>query len=238
MEQKEIDISALHSRTHVETEIVDDGSGKLQIWRIEDFEKASLPEDKYGQFYGGDSYIIQYTYEKNRREEHILYFWQGNASTADERGASALLTKNLDDQLGGRATQVRVVQGKEPNHFCALFKGTMIVHSGGRASGFRNTTEEDTYDTDGVSLYHVKGTNPLNTRAFQVPEEAKYLNSGDCYVLVTPGTIFSWHGAGSSDEESKSSDAIATILQESRTLVILTEGSEPDEFWAPLGGKV
>lgn len=39
--------------------------------------------------------------------------------------------------------QVRVVQGKEPAHFRQLFKGKMVVHSGGKASGFKNRSEED-----------------------------------------------------------------------------------------------
>ena len=33
---------------------------------------------RYGQFYGGDSYVVQYTYLKNRTEETILYFWLGH----------------------------------------------------------------------------------------------------------------------------------------------------------------
>jgi hypothetical protein len=48
--------------------------------------------------------------------------------------------------------QVRVVQGKEPVHFRSLFKGAMLIHEGGKASGFKNSTEEDKYDDDGVSL--------------------------------------------------------------------------------------
>jgi hypothetical protein len=37
--------------------------------------------------------------------------------------------------------QVRVVQGKEPAHFRALFKGKLVVHQGGIASGFKNRDE-------------------------------------------------------------------------------------------------
>ena len=31
----------------------------------------------------------------------MLYFWQGRNSTRDEKGASALLTTEMDDKLGG-----------------------------------------------------------------------------------------------------------------------------------------
>ena len=34
--------------------------------------------------------------------------------------------------------QIRVVQSKEPDHFLLVFKGRMVVHSGGRASSFKN----------------------------------------------------------------------------------------------------
>jgi hypothetical protein len=42
---------------------VDDGSGHLTVWRIEDFKKVEVPRESYGQFYGGDSYVLLYTYK-------------------------------------------------------------------------------------------------------------------------------------------------------------------------------
>jgi len=96
----------------------------------------------------------------------------------------------------GVAAQVRVAMGREPAHFVRMFGGRLIVHSGGKASGFRNVHEGDSYDTDGVSLYHVRGTGDENTRAVQVEEEARRLNSGDCFVLLTPKTIYVWKGRG------------------------------------------
>lgn len=65
-----------------------------------------IPPAKYGQFYAGDSYVLLYTYQRNRRDEYMLYFWQGHASSADEKGASALLAKEMDDKYGGRPVQV------------------------------------------------------------------------------------------------------------------------------------
>ena len=57
--------------------LVDDGSGKVQIWRIEDFDMVALEPGLYGQFFGGDSYVILYTYVLNGKENYIVYFWQG-----------------------------------------------------------------------------------------------------------------------------------------------------------------
>ena len=89
------------------------------------------PLDKkvYGQFFGGDSYVILYTYLVNGKENYIIYFWLGQESTQDEQGAAALHAVALDDKYGGAPVQVRVVQNKEPEHFYTIFKGNMIVHS-------------------------------------------------------------------------------------------------------------
>lgn len=242
-EQHTIDVAALQARREAEDKPVDDGSGRLEIWRIEDFQKVPLDQSKYGQFFGGDSYILLYTYQKGSSEEYIIYFWQGRESTNDEKGASALLAKELDDSMGGKPVQVRVVQGKEPAHFRTLFRGRMIVHAGGKASGFKNRDDSDSYDTDGVGLFHVKGTNELNTYGIQVAETASSLNSGDCFVLVTPSTVYVWQGRGANADEQVVATNIANILAEDfngtggRSVVALNEGSEPEEFWTALGGK-
>lgn len=61
---------------------------------------------------------------------------QGSDATQDEAGTAALKAVELDDRLQGRAVQVRVVQGKEPPHFMAIFGGKMVVFEGGYASAF------------------------------------------------------------------------------------------------------
>jgi len=92
-------------------------------------------------------------------------------------------------------------------------------------------------DTDGVSLFHVRGTNEFNTYAAQVAEVTASLNSGDCFVLLTPATMYVWLGKNSNDLEKEHSLSVATLLQESRALETTPEGEEPAEFWTPLGGK-
>jgi hypothetical protein len=65
-----------------------------------------------------------------------LYCLQGQHSSQDEQGTAALKAVELDDELGGAAVQVRVVQGKEPAHFLTIFSGKMIILRGGKASSF------------------------------------------------------------------------------------------------------
>ena len=62
--------------------LVDDGTGTVEVWRIEDFDMVPLDKGLYGQFFGGDSYVVLYTYEVNRKENYIIYFWQGQVGGA------------------------------------------------------------------------------------------------------------------------------------------------------------
>jgi hypothetical protein len=242
LEGKKVDVAALTAAQPQQREqMVDDGSGSVQVWRIEDMDKVAVDESLYGQFFAGDSYIVLYTYMKGSSEEYMLYFWQGNASSKDEIGASALLATQMDDEMGGKPVQCRVTQGKEPAHFRQIFKGKMVVHSGGKASGFKNTDDSDSYDTDGVSLYHVKGSSSSNTYAVQVEEKCASLNSGDCFVLLTPSKMFSWMGMFANDKEKEVATNIAEMLKDvppgSREVVVVEEQEEPEEFFTFLGGK-
>ena len=240
----------------------DDGqSGVLLVWRVEDFKLAPVKEASHGQFFCGDSYVLHYAYDDGK--SHVVYFWQGRESSQDEKAASALLAKEVDDKLGGCATQVRVTQGKEPEHFCALFQGRMVVRSGGKASGFKNVDAADVYDEDGVCLYHVRGTSERNVRAVQVADDASCLNSGDCFILtleardatcvedengvvtkVPPSDprVLVWVGAGSSAAERECAARVATLLAPgvgvgSSRVETVPEGEEPAVFWERIGGK-
>lgn len=100
--------------------------------------------------------MIVIIFMQGRSEEHIIYFWLGNDSTPDERGAAALLTVALDDSMGGKPVQVRVTQGKEPAHFRQLFKGRTIIYKGGNSSGFAKAGSTAPVQEE-VALFHIKG---------------------------------------------------------------------------------
>lgn len=102
----------------------DDGSGDVEIYRVEDFELVPVPTENYGKFFGGDSYVIKYSYGN----KYIIYIWQGQDSSIDEKAASAIHAVRLDNELGGAATQIRVVQGHEPRHFLHIFKGNCRIN--------------------------------------------------------------------------------------------------------------
>jgi len=238
VQKKEVDVSKMFNNQKPERQkMVDDGSGTLEVWRVENFDKAPVDKKEYGQFYQGDSYVMLYTYKDSKgKENYIIYFWQGLDSSQDEKGASALLATALDDQYGGAPVQVRVVQNKEPEHFLALFKGKFIIHKGGKGSGFKNSTEKTTVAAAN-RMYHVKGTNEFNTKAQEVEFSASALNSNDCFVVLTPKNAITWFGKFATGDERGVAKSVAETLMAPSKVEAVFEGKEKDDFWTLLGGK-
>ncbi|XP_052236637.1 advillin-like isoform X1 [Dreissena polymorpha] len=231
--QTKFDASTLHSNRALaaQTQMVDDGSGKTEIWRVEGFDLKPIRSQDIGLFYGGDCYVILYTYEVNGKENYIIYYWQGLKSTTDEKGTSALKAVELDDKHGGAAVQVRVVQGKEPQHFMSMFDGKMIIFSGGHAGwsgGPSNNGPGDSY------MLQVRGTSILNTKAIQVPMEAASLNSNDVFVIFLKTAVYIWCGKGSTGDEREAAKLVAK--RSPRELTIVIEGQEKPSFWEAIGG--
>ncbi|RDD46509.1 Advillin [Trichoplax sp. H2] len=237
--QDEIDLKALHQQ-HIQkkqTTLPDNGDGRVKIWRIENFQKVPVDEEVYGKFYGGDSYILLYKYLKHGTEQYIIYFWLGLKSSQDEQASAAALVTAMDDNLDGMATQIRVVQNKEPEHFLLIFKGKLVIFEGGCASGFKNVNDKDSYDTDGIMLFQIHGTTAFNTKAIQVAERASSLNSNDVFVLKTPQETAIWVGKGANNDEKDMGKTIAKFISPKTDIGVVNEGHEPEWFWPALGGK-
>uniref|UniRef100_A0AAY4C6W7 Gelsolin n=1 Tax=Denticeps clupeoides TaxID=299321 RepID=A0AAY4C6W7_9TELE len=231
IEKVPFDASSLHDSPAMAAQhgMIDDGSGEKQIWRIEGSDKVPVDPSTYGQFYGGDSYVILYSYRFGGRQGQIIYIWQGMDSSQDEIGASAILAAQLDDELGGGPVQVRVVQGKEPAHLMSLFGGKpMVVYKGGTSREGGQTVPAET------RLFQVRSNSAGCTRAVEVDVESSNLNSNDVFILVTPTVSFMWVGQGASDTEKQGAQELCAILGVSASQ--LPEGRESD-FWGALGGK-
>jgi len=226
------------------------GSGKVSVWRIESFERAPVPPEQYGQFYAGDSYVVLYTYrDGSNRDAAFIYFWLGRGSSQDERAAAALQTKALCDAMGGSPVHVRVAQGREPRHFCQLWGGRFVVHSGGHPSGFKNAEAAAEAGAVGSApaLYHVRGSGGHSTHAVQVALGCASLNSGDCFALLLPAAggaaaaAHVWEGKYSSEEERATARAVAASLGGAFGVrappALQAEGGESEAFWAALGGR-
>ncbi|XP_070689028.1 scinderin like a [Pempheris klunzingeri] len=232
VEQIPFDASKLHSDSTMAAQhgMIDDGSGTLQIWRVEGDGKEPVDPSTYGQFFGGDCYLLQYSYHAGGRKKYIIYTWQGQKCCQGELAASAFLTVQLDDSLGGVATQVRVTQGQEPPHLMSLFKDKpVVVHLGGTC---RKCGESQPGST---RLFHIRLSSTKVTRAVEVEPTASSLNTNDVFVLKTPESLFLWKGHGSTQEEMAAAQHVVGLLGGTATDV--EETKEPAGFWAALGGK-
>ncbi|XP_077769711.1 advillin isoform X2 [Canis aureus] len=230
--QDKFDVTVLHSKPEVAAQerMVDDGNGKVEVWRIENLELVPVERQWYGFFYGGDCYLVLYTYEMSGKPHYILYIWQGRHASKDELAASAYQAVEVDRQFDGAPVQVRVTMGKEPRHFMAIFKGRLVIFEGGTSR--TGNAEPD----PPVRLFQIQGNDKSNTKAVEVPAYASSLNSNDVFLLRTQGEHYLWYGKGSSGDERAMAKELASFLCEG-TEDTVAEGQEPAEFWDLLGGK-
>ena len=62
----------------------DDSTGSKEVFRVEDMTLVPVGEEMHGMFFGGDSYVIKYEYEKDGRPGYIVYFWQVERERFDD----------------------------------------------------------------------------------------------------------------------------------------------------------
>ncbi|XP_006909038.1 advillin isoform X1 [Pteropus alecto] len=230
--QDKFDVTLLHTKPEVAAQerMVDDGNGKIEVWRIENLELVPVEHQWYGFFYGGDCYLVLYTYEVYGKLHYILYIWQGRHASQDELTASAYQAVEVDQQFDGAPVQVRVIMGKEPRHFMAIFKGKLVIFEGGTSR--KGNAEPD----PPVRLFQIQGNDKSNTKAVEVPAFTSSLNSNDVFLLQTQTEHYLWYGKGSSGDERAMAKELARLLCNG-TEDAVAEGQEPAEFWDLLGGK-
>ena len=182
-----------------------------QIWRIEKFKVKHWPKDKYGEFFGGDSYIILNTKENDEgKKEYDVYFWLGSETTQDEAGTAAYKTVELDDLLGDEPVQYREVEGNESKGFLSLFP-KMTVMKGGVESGFNHVKPKEYKPR----LLHVCGFGK-KVQVYEVPLKPESLNNSDCFVLDAGLQLFQFNGTNASAWERRKANAIVDGLKAAR----------------------
>ncbi|XP_051865692.1 advillin isoform X4 [Pristis pectinata] len=239
--RENFDATQMHATPKVAAQerMVDDGTGKTEVWRVEDLELVPVDPKTYGFFYGGDCYLILYTYLVNRKEHFILYIWQGRHATQDELTASAYQAVQLDQKFGNRPVQVRLTMGKESRHFMSIFKGRLIIFEGGTSRKSRKQEEPP------VRLFQIHSYDEFSTKAIEVPPYASSFNSNDVFLLTTKticylwfGKIFLWIGKNANESEKKKS--LTTVQKYLKThpsdrdidtpIIIIRQGFEPPTF--------
>ncbi|CAE1282568.1 SVIL [Acanthosepion pharaonis] len=226
----------------------------VTVWHILEFDHYKLDPLSNGQFHEGDTYVVRWEYRivatgakpgvrrpTVGRERCAYFFWQGKTSTITEKGASALMTVELDEERG---PQVRVLQGKEPPCFMNLFQGQMVVHIGKR--------EEEETNTQGLwRFYSIRHEKRNEMCLIEIQAQISSLRSRSSFILlnVQTGKVFIWHGAKTPQyTRTLALDAVNSI-QERHPLEIglpeninvniteMNEGCEKPEFWMALRSR-
>uniref|UniRef100_A0A4W6C9C7 Supervillin a n=1 Tax=Lates calcarifer TaxID=8187 RepID=A0A4W6C9C7_LATCA len=230
----------------------------VEVWHILEFDYSRLPRQSIGQFHEGDTYVVKWKYMVSTavgkrqnpeqlktagagKEKCCYFFWQGRNSTVSEKGTSALMTVELDEERGA---QVQVQQGKEPPCFLQCFRGGMVVHSGKREE------EEENSQSD-WRLYCVRGEVEVEGHLLEVACHCSSLRSRVSMVLlsVSQALIYLWHGcksqthtrdvARTAANKIKEHCPLETGLHSSSKVTIreCDEGAEPTGFWEALGRR-
>uniref|UniRef100_A0A4X2MBF8 Supervillin n=1 Tax=Vombatus ursinus TaxID=29139 RepID=A0A4X2MBF8_VOMUR len=232
-------------------------SVSVDVWHILEFDYSRLPKQSIGQFHEGDTYVVKWKYMvstavgSRQKGEHavrtagkekcVYFFWQGRHSTVSEKGTSALMTVELDEERGA---QVQVLQGKEPPCFLQCFQGGMVVHAGKREE------EEENAQSD-WRLYCVRGEVPIEGNLLEVACHCSSLRSRTSMIVlsVNKALMYLWHGckaqAHTKDVGRNAANKIkeqcpleAGLHSSSKvTIHECDEGSEPLGFWDALGRK-
>lgn len=228
----------------------------VDVWHILEFDYSRLPKQSIGQFHEGDTYVVKWKYMistavgKRLHSERIIgpgkekccyFFWQGRNSTVNEKGTSALMTVELDEERGA---QVQVQQGKEPPCFLQCFNGGMIVHAGKREE------EEENAQND-WRLYCVRGEKPIEGHLLEVVCHCSSLRSRTSLILlnIPKASMYLWHGCKAQTHTRDVGRTAANKIKEhcpleaglhSSSKVSIQEcdeGAEPQGFWEALGRR-
>ncbi|KAI9588659.1 hypothetical protein GQX74_004504 [Glossina fuscipes] len=218
----------------------------IDKWQINEYNFDKAKKDSYGHFYTNESYIVRWMYQisvsvrelsgriSNRatvgRERCVYFTWQGSEASANEKGAAALLTVELDKEKGA---QMRVAQGDESTAFIRLFD-TMWLHKGRKEDCLRKQKE--------WRLYLVHGNVPEEALCKEVRCQAQQLRSRASMLLINgeKGEIYIWHGCQSAKHTREVAEKTAEKLRLSKpydlfsastiTVDIIEEMHEPREF--------
>ncbi|XP_056111542.1 supervillin a isoform X4 [Rhinichthys klamathensis goyatoka] len=228
----------------------------VDVWHILEFDYSRLPKLSIGQFHEGDTYVVKWKYMistavgKRLHSERIIgpgkekccyFFWQGRNSTVNEKGTSALMTVELDEERGA---QVQVQQGKEPPCFLQCFNGGMIVHAGKREEEEENTQND-------WRLFCVRGEKPIEGHLLEVVCHCSSLRSRTSLILlnIPKASMYLWHGCKAQMHTRDVGCAAANKIKEQCPLEAglhssskvsiqeCDEGAEPQGFWEALGRR-
>ncbi|XP_073150097.1 villin-4-like [Henckelia pumila] len=219
-----------------------DCTGDLQVWRVNGENKSFLPASDQSKFYSGDCYIFHYSYPGEEKEDHLIGTWFGKQSVEVDREGATSQASKMVESMKFVPTLVRIYEGNEPIQFFAIFQ-SLIVFKGGLSEGFKNHIIENelpdnTFAEDALALFRVQGSGPDNMQAIQVEPVASSLNSSYCYILLSESLVFTWSGSITSPDDQELVERLLDLIKPNMQPKLQKEGTESEQFWDLLGGKL
>jgi len=211
-------------------------SAGIKIWRIEHFQVAAVPEETYGKFHEGDSYIVLKTTEEPETKKlvHNIYFWLGKDSSTDERGTAAYKTIELSDFFHGAAHQHRETQhsGESPE-FKSIFPGGIEYLQGGCPSGFRHVVPNG-HET----MLHSIRKHDGKLTCLRIPLKTDALHKHGCFVLDVEHAIYVLCGPQAVVAEKLEAERKAEEIASERGGHSKVTHEIDDAFWTALEGDM
>lgn len=181
---------------------------------------AAWPEDAYGRFTDGDTFVVLRTHKKGT---YALHVWVGARSTDDEIAVARRAAAHIDRHLVRAVPSALVTlyyerQGNESAAFRSYWTPPMAVLMGGvlgesrplrrkrrkrkpgqKKDDEKKRSEEEKKKDSQPRLFRVRAGD--STAIQELPPQAKWLNHGDAFVLSAGMRIMQFYGKDSNERE-------------------------------------
>lgn len=195
--------------------------GSTQVWAL--IDQALVMWQHYGVFENDKCYLVLYSTINTESPVHLLYYWLGLNSSKEDKERIVQLAFEKNSKLCNKVVMVRVLDGKEPQHFMAVMNDWIMVYDSEAASSHQQTTQ----------MFCIRGADFNSVRIQQVKPCWLSLNSAAAAVILTPLSAYLWYGKDSGCMERESTKELLALIcpQKMFTYDIVAEGKEPIGFY-------
>lgn len=194
----------------------------MVVWRVEKLQLKKVPEQLYGLFFSGDSFLILKVDEEGNKNIHI---WIGKESSKDEIQFVNYKALQLDNKFGNDSCITYENQGRESSLFKTYFS-FFFINKGGIDASLEKPSNTSSFK---ARLFHIHIYNGKTTLK-QVPINKKSLDSTDAFLFDLGARVFVWRGTGANGFEkfhvASLSEKIKSIRNGKVEIVSIDENGE------------
>ncbi|XP_052281929.1 advillin-like isoform X2 [Dreissena polymorpha] len=198
-----------------------------QVWLLADDTLETW--EHVGVFTNNRCFLLLHTTIEGAHYQYIIYYWLGGKSTATDHERIVHFAMQKNKELDNVAVVIRVLDGKEPQHFMTSLSDWMLVYDG-------ELSQDVGADR---KLFCVRDAGDRATRVQQVTLDWSSLNSSASFVLLTPEAAFLWFGKLSGSTEREAAKDLLGVLCTTKmySYEVVPEGKEPQSFLQYIDGK-